>query len=47
MLKAETQWKPLLLVIPLRLGLSEINPIYVNGLKVSIKMIHFKVVDFN
>lgn len=26
-------WKPLLLIIPLRLGLSEINPIYVDGLK--------------
>lgn len=27
------KWKPLLLVIPLRLGLSEINPVYLNGLK--------------
>ncbi|XP_047000119.1 cysteine protease ATG4B [Schistocerca americana] len=26
-------WKPLLLVIPLRLGLSEINPVYVESLK--------------
>ncbi|KAF4523099.1 hypothetical protein B566_EDAN003113 [Ephemera danica] len=26
-------WKPLLLVLPLRLGLSEINPVYVEGLK--------------
>lgn len=26
-------WKPLLLIIPLRLGLSEVNPIYINGLK--------------
>ncbi|XP_055642753.1 cysteine protease ATG4B [Toxorhynchites rutilus septentrionalis] len=26
-------WKPLLLIIPLRLGLNEINPIYVAGLK--------------
>lgn len=26
-------WTPLLLIIPLRLGLSEINPIYVDGLK--------------
>lgn len=26
-------WKPVLLFIPLRLGLSEINPIYVRGLK--------------
>lgn len=30
---AGTSWKPLLLIIPLRLGLSEINPIYVAGLK--------------
>ena len=27
-------WRPLLLVIPLRLGLSDINPVYVNALKV-------------
>ncbi|GLH05003.1 hypothetical protein R5R35_006187 [Gryllus longicercus] len=26
-------WKPLLLVVPLRLGLSEINPVYIRGLK--------------
>lgn len=26
-------WKPLLLIIPLRLGLNEINPIYIQGLK--------------
>ncbi|XP_063232810.1 cysteine protease ATG4B [Bacillus rossius redtenbacheri] len=26
-------WRPLLLVVPLRLGLSEINPIYMQGLK--------------
>ncbi|RZF44322.1 hypothetical protein LSTR_LSTR006872 [Laodelphax striatellus] len=26
-------WKPLLLVVPLRLGISEINPVYVQGLK--------------
>lgn len=30
------EWKPLLLIIPLRLGLCEINPIYINGLKVRI-----------
>lgn len=29
----EDSWKPLLLIIPLRLGLSEINPIYIDGLK--------------
>lgn len=33
-LKAPSQWKPLLLLIPLRLGLNEINPVYLNGLKV-------------
>lgn len=27
------KWKPLLLVVPLRLGLSEINPVYLSGLK--------------
>ncbi|XP_025270330.1 cysteine protease ATG4B isoform X2 [Camponotus floridanus] len=37
-LKAPGQWKPLLLLIPLRLGLSEINPIYINGLKTSFKI---------
>ncbi|KAJ4436342.1 hypothetical protein ANN_18973 [Periplaneta americana] len=26
-------WKPLVLVVPLRLGLSEINPVYIQGLK--------------
>jgi len=30
----EGNWKPLVLVVPLRLGLSEINPVYVQGLKV-------------
>lgn len=33
-LRAPSQWKPLLLLIPLRLGLSDINPVYINGLKV-------------
>ncbi|XP_053977745.1 cysteine protease ATG4B isoform X2 [Hylaeus anthracinus] len=37
-LKAPNQWKPLLLLIPLRLGLSEINPIYIDGLKNSLKI---------
>ncbi|XP_031784313.1 autophagy-specific gene 4 isoform X1 [Nasonia vitripennis] len=36
-LKAPSQWKPLLLLIPLRLGLNEINPIYINGLKTSFQ----------
>lgn len=29
----KNEWKPLLLVVPLRLGLSEINPIYITGLQ--------------
>lgn len=29
-----SDWNPLLLIIPLRLGLSSINPIYISGLKV-------------
>ncbi|XP_011696684.1 PREDICTED: cysteine protease ATG4B isoform X1 [Wasmannia auropunctata] len=37
-LRAPSQWKPLLLLIPLRLGLSEINPVYINGLKTSFKI---------
>ncbi|KOC71204.1 Cysteine protease ATG4B [Habropoda laboriosa] len=37
-LKAPSQWKPLLLLIPLRLGLSEINPVYINVLKTSFKI---------
>lgn len=28
-----SEWMPLLLIVPLRLGLSEINPTYINGLK--------------
>uniref|UniRef100_A0A182ISQ7 Cysteine protease n=1 Tax=Anopheles atroparvus TaxID=41427 RepID=A0A182ISQ7_ANOAO len=31
--KEPDAWKPLLLIIPLRLGLSEVNPIYIEGLK--------------
>ncbi|GAB0086346.1 Cysteine protease [Sergentomyia squamirostris] len=30
---ADKSWKPLLLIIPLRLGINEINPIYIDGLK--------------
>ncbi|XP_012262653.2 cysteine protease ATG4B [Athalia rosae] len=37
-LKAPSEWKPLLLIIPLRLGLSEINPVYINGLKTSFQI---------
>ena len=29
-----TKWNPLLLIIPLRLGLLNINPIYIDSLKV-------------
>ena len=29
-------WRPLLIFIPLRLGVSDINPMYLSGLKVSI-----------
>ena len=31
--RTDPKWKPLLLVIPLRLGLSELNPVYIPGLK--------------
>lgn len=31
-------WKPLLLIVPLRLGLSEVNPIYINALKKSFEI---------
>lgn len=33
----KNEWKPLLLVVPLRLGLSEINPIYSRGLQTCFK----------
>ncbi|XP_058815447.1 cysteine protease ATG4B [Topomyia yanbarensis] len=37
--KSDTEsWKPLLLIIPLRLGISEINPIYFDGLKKSFEL---------
>lgn len=31
--EVDDNWKPLLLMVPLRLGLSEVNPIYVDSLK--------------
>lgn len=34
----DDSWKPLLLIIPLRLGLSDVNPIYINGLKKSFEI---------
>ena len=33
-------WQPLLLVIPLRLGLSEINPLYFSAIKVNKHLAH-------
>ena len=33
--EGQGHWQPLLLIIPLRLGLTEINPIYFDALKVS------------
>lgn len=30
----KTEWKPLLLIVPLRLGLTDINPIYMTGVQV-------------
>ncbi|CAG0896395.1 unnamed protein product [Cyprideis torosa] len=37
-LDEHSKWRPLLLCIPLRLGLSEMNPIYVPALKASLKV---------
>ena len=34
----ESSWKPLLLFISLRLGLSDINPVYIPGLKASFTL---------
>lgn len=31
-------WKPLLLIVPLRLGLTEVNPIYIESLKKSFEI---------
>ncbi|XP_052864803.1 cysteine protease ATG4B [Anopheles cruzii] len=31
-------WEPLLLIVPLRLGLSEVNPIYIEGLKTCFQL---------
>lgn len=36
----DRMWRPLLLFIPLRLGLSELNPIYVPGLKKCLSIPH-------
>lgn len=36
----QTSWKPLLLFVSLRLGLAEINPVYVPGLKASMHLPH-------
>lgn len=37
-LEDATNFQPLLIIIPLRLGLSEINPIYIEGLKKCLEM---------
>ncbi|KAL5279547.1 ATG4A family protein [Megaselia abdita] len=37
--KNDESWRPLLLIIPLRLGLSEINPIYIPALKKCFEMV--------
>ncbi|XP_073827424.1 autophagy-related 4a isoform X1 [Musca autumnalis] len=37
----EESWKPLLLIIPLRLGLSDINPIYIPALKKCFELVGF------
>lgn len=42
----ESSWRPLLLIIPLRLGLSEINPVYINSLKVSLQVIVINALSF-
>jgi len=33
-----SEWRPLLLCIPLRLGLTEINPVYIGGLKACLSL---------
>lgn len=33
-----SKWKPLLLILPLRLGLTDINAVYIESLKVSINI---------
>lgn len=37
----DESWKPLLLIIPLRLGLSDINPIYIPALKKCFELVGF------
>eukprot|EP00088_Acartia_fossae_P058855 TRINITY_DN6932_c0_g1_i7.p1 TRINITY_DN6932_c0_g1~~TRINITY_DN6932_c0_g1_i7.p1 ORF type:complete len:538 (-),score=75.45 TRINITY_DN6932_c0_g1_i7:387-2000(-) len=34
----EAKWRPLLLCVTLRLGLTEINPVYINGLKTCLSL---------
>lgn len=46
-LEDTTVWKPLVLLIPLRLGLSDINEAYIETLKVKkISFIHFYCIIF-
>lgn len=37
--KNDESWKPLLLILPLRLGLSDINPIYIPALKKCFELV--------
>jgi len=39
-----TDWQPLLLVIPMRLGLSDVNPIYFDAVKVRVCCCWYKLV---
>ena len=41
---SQKSWRPLLLFIPLRLGLSEINPAYYNALKVCFVLFYLETV---
>ncbi|CRK92794.1 CLUMA_CG006328, isoform A [Clunio marinus] len=37
-LQDTSEWKPILIIIPLRLGLNEVNPIYIDGLKKCLEL---------
>lgn len=41
-----SDWMPLLLIVPLRLGLSEINPVYMNGLKVNTQLNYTSILHY-
>lgn len=36
--RPDAKWKPLLLVVPLRLGLSDLNEAYVPGIKAALEI---------